>query len=105
VLVLLVGGCGLAAALSELPSGEHPDVDFRDSGGGAGGDHVSRRALSLAARGEHCESDPLDLRAAAAAAAGEAYFAVVSAEQVSRTTPFRGSARGRHPGFRESCGA
>jgi hypothetical protein len=29
LVVLLVAGCGLAAAISSLPAGEHPDVDFR----------------------------------------------------------------------------
>ena len=30
VVLVVVGGCGLAAVVSQLPSGEHPDVDFRN---------------------------------------------------------------------------
>jgi hypothetical protein len=31
LILLLLGGCGVAAAVSRLPAGEHPDVDFRSA--------------------------------------------------------------------------
>jgi hypothetical protein len=30
MVLVLLAGCGIAAAISDLPSGEHPDVDFRN---------------------------------------------------------------------------
>jgi hypothetical protein len=35
VVLLLVAGCGVASVVSSLPSGEHPDVDFRSAEIGA----------------------------------------------------------------------
>jgi hypothetical protein len=40
VVLVLLAGCGIAAAISELPSGEHPDVDFRNREIGAARDAI-----------------------------------------------------------------
>ena len=54
VLVLVVGGCGLAVAISSLPSGDLPDVDFT-------GDEISR-ARAEVVPGLEAELDGVEAR-------------------------------------------